>query len=283
MDTDMSVENMLGGPIAEFSKIYRPPPGSIRPSIAWAPEHEREQFGKSDCFAPIAGPVLLRERDPANALARDEYVNPVCWCPKLNRHVGRLDGGAVVLLDEFGEPLDDPRGPTDWKRIALESYERLGCDYGLPYLILDVRSEEQVRYDSAVGAFPVLADQLGRPAERDWLFNAGPVVTAPKRWSSAQWWREKVEQTRLGFWGEHGEYSHTDVNDRELVYTLFLQPMSVRNSYSIDSGCGPIVSKYKLSATQQAELRGRGHSPHGWAERFAWIVADTDRTFCWVA
>jgi hypothetical protein len=281
----MSVDRMLGGPLTK-EQLAQLAAKTYQPSIPRPIERELVELFKPRRFAIVKGAHLIKKKNESDGMGTDLYADRIAWCPSLG-HVAEWrgrHGRVVAVVDEFGRLAGEPKESwTNWATIAHAAYERLGSDYGAACLDIDVRDPQAAEYDKMAELFPSFANQLSRPKESAWLFEIGDFVRVPKRWSALDFWKPRLDMHRLGFFDLNGEYSKSDLTNLELLFTLPLQPVSVRNSVSIDARSGSVVSRFKLGQTKQDELRGKNRAAQGWQEQDAWVCSEGARTLCWLA
>lgn len=292
-------KRMLGGEPTEAEIRRASQPGFVsaasasltRPSIPRPPAPEATRYPKGKKFAIVDEVALLIPKDERSGLGRALH-GPIAWAPRRGQFVARWQNDLGFCYSEWSESerqiVGDCFRPTDWELRAQEAFEKEGgSGYGNNWLFLDVRSQEEIDHASMIAQFPHLSELVPAPAVAPYLFEPGNIIVS-KKYSGM--WHDRLERHLSGDWGSNGEHHTLDLEDPETVWTIGLQSIATRNSFSLDVGFGPIVSKFELSEDEQASLRPKGavyledqRIWWGCPTVYAWIVSEHGRTHCWLS
>jgi hypothetical protein len=262
---------------------FEPPRSGWRQSLPPAPgPPEPIELPKPESFGIVAQNHLLKQRDSQNDV-KAVYANEVCWSPKRQRHVARWSdrgGYHVQELDDHGRPGGAASAPpTDWIEVARTANDTLGSDYGGGSRHLPIPSPLE-EFNKAIDAFPFFRGKAEAPTEPQWLFDLGDCWI-PKRAPHVDW-LHKIEQHRLGFWGQNGEFSHQDVNDPELNFVFQLEPVDVQNSVAISLGVGTVLSRHALTPDEQVTLQRPGRRPMAYEANVVTRLGREGATWGWL-
>jgi hypothetical protein len=168
--------------------------------------------------------------------------------------------------------------PTDWQDVFYRAY--------LPtegHIVIGVKDEPWEEYSRACAAYPSLAASVPRPEREPRRFEPGPVAV-PRRFRPD--FESRVRRHICGDFGLNGTFTEVKP-DAELLWTLGLEPIAVRNSLAIKGTAADwahaIVSRYALNEDEQASLNRPGRYPEPRQQAVVVTVGSPDRrTFCYL-